>query len=233
MIYTRNNIKNTVQKSKNISHPRQNLLVAKLPDAEWSRWESSLELVELKLGQVLIDSGCTSPYVYFPTTAIVSLLYVTQEGSSSEVAVVGNDGVVGISLFMGGNTTPSLAVVQNAGLAYRLRAQLVKEEIDRSTAVLQMILQYTQSMIAQVAKTAACNRYHSIDQLLCRRVLLGLDRLPSDALLMTQELMASLLGVRREGVTTAALRLKKAGIIRYNRGQIVVLDRSRLELGMR
>jgi CRP-like cAMP-binding protein len=215
------------------SHPRQNQLLATLPAAEWSRWESSLELVELSLGQVLNESGRTSPYVYFPTTAIVSLLYMTQDGSSSEVAVVGNDGVVGISLFMGGNTSPSQAVVQSAGLGYRLRAQLVKDEVDRAGAVLHMLLQYTQAMIAQVAKTAACNRYHSIDQLMCRRLLLGLDRLPSDMLLMTQELMANLLGVRREGVTAAALKLQQAGIIRYSRGQIVVLDRPRLELGMR
>jgi CRP-like cAMP-binding protein len=158
---------------------------------------------------------------------------MTQDGSSSEVAVVGNDGVVGISLFMGGNTSPSQAVVQSAGLGYRLRAQLVKDEVDRAGAVLHMLLQYTQAMIAQVAKTAACNRYHSIDQLMCRRLLLGLDRLPSDMLLMTQELMANLLGVRREGVTAAALKLQQAGIIRYSRGQIVVLDRPRLELGMR
>lgn len=215
------------------SHPRQNQLLATLPTAEWSRWEPSLELVELSLGQVLSESGRTSPYVYFPTTAIVSLLYMTQDGASSEVAVVGNDGVVGISLFMGGNTTPSQAVVQSAGLGYRLRAQLVKDEVDRAGAVLQMLLQYTQAMIAQVAKTAACNRYHSIDQLMCRRLLLGLDRLPSDMLLMTQELMANLLGVRREGVTAAALKLQQAGIIRYSRGQIVVLDRPRLELGTR
>lgn len=214
-------------------HPRQNRLLATLPGAEWARWEPSLELVELRLGQVLSESGRTSPYVYFPTTAIVSLLYMTQDGSSSEVAVVGNDGVVGISLFMGGNTTPSQAVVQSAGLGYRLCAQLVKDEVDRAGAVLQMLLQYTQAMIAQVAKTAACNRYHSIDQLICRRLLLGLDRLPSDMLLMTQELMANLLGVRREGVTAAALKLQQAGIIKYSRGQIVVLDRPRLELGMR
>ncbi|MEO6292646.1 MAG: Crp/Fnr family transcriptional regulator [Burkholderiaceae bacterium] len=215
------------------SHPRQNRLLATLPGAEWARWEPSLELVELSLGQVLSESDRTSPYVYFPTTAIVSLLYMTQDGSSTEVAVVGNDGVVGISLFMGGNTTPNQAVVQSAGLGYRLRAQLVKDEVDRAGAVLQMLLQYTQAMIAQVAKTAACNRYHSIDQLMCRRLLLGLDRLPSDMLLMTQELMANLLGVRREGVTAAALKLQQAGIIKYSRGQIVVLDRPRLELGMR
>lgn len=234
MIGARNNAMSLMNTSSpQSSHPRQNRLLATLPDAEWARWEPSLELVELNLGQVLNESGRTSPYVYFPTTAIVSLLYMTQDGSSSEVAVVGNDGVVGISLFMGGNTTPSQAVVQSAGLGYRLRAQLVKDEVDRAGAVLHMLLQYTQAMIAQVAKTAACNRYHSIDQLMCRRLLLGLDRLPSDMLLMTQELMANLLGVRREGVTAAALKLQQAGIIRYSRGQIVVLDRPRLEMGMR
>ena len=218
--------------SQSQSNARQNRLLATLPSAEWALWEPSLELVELSLGQVLNESGWTSQYVYFPTTAIVSLLYVTQDGSSSEVAVVGNDGVVGISLLMGGNTTSTHAVVQSAGLGYRLRAQLVKDEVDRAGAVLHILLQYMQEMMEQVAKTAACNRYHSIDQLMCRRLLLGLDRLPSDMLLMTQELMANLLGVRREGITAAALKLQQAGIIKYSRGQIFVLDRPRLELGV-
>lgn len=213
------------------SHPHQNRLLATLPSLEWARWETSLELVDLSLGQVLSEAGMHTAYVYFPTTAIVSLLYMTEDGSSSEVAVVGNDGVVGISHFMGGDTTSSQAVVQSAGLGYRLRAQLVRDEVDRAGAVLQILLEYTQAMMAQVAKTAACNRYHSIEQLMCRRLLLGLDRLPSDMLLMTQELMANLLGVRREGVTAAALKLQQAGIIKYSRGQIVVLDRPRLELG--
>ncbi len=211
------------------SDPRQNQLLAALPDTEWRRLQPFLEMVELPLGQVLSESGRIPAYVYFPTTAIVSLLYMTENGASSEIAVVGNDGVVGIPLFMGGNATPSQAVVQSAGQGYRLRAQLVKDEVDRAGPVLHMLLRYTQTMIAQVAQTAACNRYHSIDQLMCRRLLLGLDRLSSDVLVMTQELMANLLGVRREGVTAAALKLQQAGVIRYSRGHIVVLDRQRLE----
>ena len=212
-----------------ISDPRDNQLLSVLPDAEWNRWQSQLELVELPVGRVLSESGRTPAYVYFPTTAIVSLLYMTQDGGSAEIAVVGNDGVVGISVFMGGNATPSDAVVQNAGQAYRLRAQLVKDEFERSGPLLKILLRYTQAMIAQVAQTAVCNRYHSIDQQLCRRLLLGLDRLPSDSLVMTQELLANLLGVRREGVTAAALKLQLAGVIRYSRGHIDVLDRQRLE----
>ncbi|MBC7919061.1 MAG: Crp/Fnr family transcriptional regulator [Rhodoferax sp.] len=211
------------------SDPRQNQLLAALPDAEWNRWRPYLEPVELAFGQVLCESGRTPAYVYFPTTAIVSLLYLTQDGASVEVAVVGNDGLVGISLFMGGDATPNQAVVQSAGLGYRLRAQAVKNEFERAGAVLRMLLRYTQSMIAQVAQTAACNRYHSIDQQLCRRLLLGLDRLPSAELAMTHELVSNLLGVRREGVTAAALKLQQAGVIRYSRGHIVVLDRQRLE----
>ena len=211
------------------SHPRENLLLAGLPEAEWSRWEPYLELVELLQGQVLSESGRPAAYVYFPTTAIVSLLYMTMDGGSSEFAVVGKDGLVGISLFMGGNATPSQAVVQSAGFAYRLRAQAVKEEVSRAGPVLMMLLRYTQDLIGQVAQTAAFNRYHSIEQLLCRRLLLSLDRLPSLALFMTQELLANLLGVRREGVTAAALKLQQAGVIRYSRGRIDVLDRNLLE----
>jgi CRP-like cAMP-binding protein len=211
------------------TNPRDNQLLAGLGEAEWGRWQPYLERVDLALGEVLSESGHTPSYVYFPTTAIVSLLYVTQDGASSEIAVVGKDGVVGISLFMGGNATPSQAVVQSAGQAYRLRAQAVREEVDRAGPVLMMFLRYTQTLIAQVAQTAACNRYHSIDQLLCRRLLMGLDRLPSAAMVMTQELLANLLGVRREGVTAAALKLQQAGVIRYSRGRIDVLDRGRLE----
>ena len=214
------------------SNPRDNQLLAGLGDAEWGRWLPYLEAVDLPLGQVLSESGRAPAYVYFPTTAIVSLLYVTEDGASSEIAVVGKDGVVGISLVMGGNATPSQAVVQNAGRAYRLRAQAVKEEVDRAGPVLMMLLRYTQTLMAQVAQTAACNRYHSIDQLLCRRLLMGLDRLPSAAMVMTQELLANLLGVRREGVTAAALKLQQAGVIRYSRGRIDVLDRSGLEQGL-
>ncbi len=211
-----------------LSDPRENQLLAELPDAEWQRWQAHLEPVQLALGQVLSESGWPSAHVYFPTTAIVSLLYTTEDGASCEIAVVGNDGVVGVSLFMGGNATPNQAVVQSAGQGYRLRAQAVKDEVDRGGPVLRMLLRYTQALIAQVAQTAACNRYHSIDQLLCRRLLLGLDRLPSDALVMTQERLANLLGVRREGVTAAALRLQHEGVIRYRRGRIDVLDRRRL-----
>ena len=209
--------------------PRQNQLLATLSDLEWHRWRPHLQLVDLTLGQVLCESGRNPSYVFFPTTAIVSLLYLTLNGASAEVAVVGNDGVVGLSLFMGGNATPSQAVVQSAGQGYRLRAQLVKNEMTRGGAVLHMLLRYTQAMIAQVAQTAVCNRYHSIDQQLARRLLLALDRLPTDELEMTQELAANLLGVRREGVTAAAHKLQRAGVIRYNRGHIVVLDRHRLE----
>ncbi len=211
------------------SNPRQNHLLASLSDEEWKRWQPDLEAVDLPLGQVLCEPGRTPAYAVFPTTAIVSLLYMTQEGASSEIAVVGNDGVVGLSLFLGGNATPSQAVVQSAGQGYRLRAQVAKNEVNRPGPVFTMLLRYSQALIAQVAQTAMCNRYHSIDQQLCRRLLLGLDRLPSDELVMTQELVATLLGVRREGVTAAALKLQQAGVIRYSRGHIFVLDRKRLE----
>lgn len=211
------------------SNPHQNKLLAALPAEAWSRWSSQLEMVELTLGQILVEPGRAAEYVYFPTTAIVSLLYMTQEGESSEVAVVGNDGVVGISLFMGGQSSPNWSVVQSAGQCYRLRGQTIRDEVDRAGVVLMMLLRYTQAMMGQVAQTAVCNRYQSIDQLLCRRLLLSLDRLESDALVMTQELMANLLGVRREGVTAAALRLQQAGVISYSRGKITVLDRAELE----
>ena len=209
--------------------PRQNQLLAALDEAEWDRWQLLLEPVDLSLGQVLCEPGHSPEHVVFPTTAIVSLLYTTCDGASAEIAVVGNDGVVGISLFMGGNATPSQTVVQSAGQAYRLRAQTMRAEVYRGGAVLNMLLRYTQALIAQVAQTAVCNRYHSIDQQLSRRLLMGLDRLPSDELVMTQEGAAGLLGVRREGVTAAALKLQQAGVIRYSRGHIEVLDRQRLE----
>ena len=212
------------------SDPRMNRLLRELPADALARWQPYLEPVELVLGQVLSESGRAPAYVYFPTTAIVSLLYMTENGDSSEIAVVGNDGVVGISSFMGGNTMPNEAVVQNSGLGWRLRAQQLTSEMDRGGVVCRLLLLYTQTLIEQIARTAVCNRYHSIDQLLCRRLLMGLDRLPTDALMMTQELLASLLGVRREGVTAAALRLQRAGVIRYSRGRIDVLDRSRLQL---
>jgi CRP-like cAMP-binding protein len=209
--------------------PRQNRLLAALPEAEWQRWQAHLEVVDLRLGHVLCESGSVPEYAYFPTSAIVSLVCMTQDGASAETAVVGNEGVVGISLFMGGIATPSRAVVQSAGRGYRLRAQVFKHEVLCASPVREVLLRYTLSLIGQMAQTAACYRYHSIDQLLCRRLLLGLDRLPSSDIVMTQELASSLLGVRREGVTAAAGRLQRAGVIRYRRGRIAVLDRERLE----
>lgn len=213
------------------SDPRLNQLLAALPATEFARWKRHLEPVQLRQGQVLCEASDTPAHAHFPTTAVVSLMTLTQDGDSAEFAVVGNDGVVGISLFMGGNATPSRAVVQHAGQAWRLRAQAVKDEAGRAGPVLQTLLHYTRALIAQVAQTAMCNRYHSIDQQLCRRLLLGLDRVSSGDLPMTQELVASLLGVRREGITAAALKLQHAGAIRYSRGHIVVLDRHRLEQG--
>lgn len=209
--------------------PRENHLLAALHDAQWARWRSALEPVDLRLGQVLCESGRAPSHAYFPTSAVVSLLYLTQDGGSSEIAVVGNDGMVGASLFMGGSAAPSRAVVQSAGQAFRLRAQALKESVDEDPETLRLLLLYAQSLMAQMAQTALCNRYHSIDQQLCRRLLMGLDRSRGDELLMTQELVANLLGVRREGVTASALKLQLAGIIRYSRGHISVLDRGRLE----
>ena len=209
--------------------PKENLLLAALPDAEWQRWESIIEPIELVLGQVLYESGSTLSHVYFPTTAIVSLLYVMENGASAEIAVVGNEGLVGIALFMGGESTSSRAVVQSAGFGYRLKAQLIKEEFKRSGPVLHLLLRYTQALITQMAQTAVCNRHHTLDQQLCRWLLLSLDRLKGSELLMTQELIANMLGVRREGVTEAALRLQEAGVIRYSRGHINVIDRPALE----
>ncbi|MGA0585036.1 MAG: Crp/Fnr family transcriptional regulator [Castellaniella sp.] len=209
--------------------PKENRLLAVLPDAEWQRWSARLEPVELPLGRVLYESGKRLSHVYFPTTAIVSLLYVLENGSSAEIAVVGNEGLVGISLFMGGETTPSRAVVQSAGHGFRLRADLVKNEFNRAGPVLHLLLRYTQALITQMAQTAVCNRHHSLDQQLCRWLLLSLDRLHGSELVMTQELIANMLGVRREGVTEAALKLQAAGLIRYARGRIAVLDRAGLE----
>jgi CRP-like cAMP-binding protein len=208
--------------------PSNHLLNA-LPQAEWERWQPQLEMVDMPLGQVLYESGRALSHVYFPTTAIVSLLYVMEDGASAEIAVVGHEGVVGISLFMGGESTPSRAVVQSAGRGVRLRAQVVKEEFNRSSAVMHLLLRYTQALITQMAQTAACNRHHQLDQQLCRWLLLSLDRLQGNELVMTQELIANMLGVRREGVTEAALQLQRLGLIRYARGHITVLDRAGLE----
>jgi CRP-like cAMP-binding protein len=209
--------------------PQKNHLLAALPEAEWLRWLPQLEPVEMPLGKVLYESGSTLNYVYFPTTAIVSLLYLLENGASAEIAVVGNEGVVGVSLFMGGESTTSRAVVQSAGHGFRLRARAMKDEFNRAGPVLHLLLRYTQSLITQMAQTAVCNRHHSLDQQLCRWLLLSLDRLEGTDLVMTQELIANMLGVRREGVTEAALHLQEAGLIRYARGHISVLDRPGLE----
>lgn len=209
--------------------PRHNQLLAVLPAAEWQRWQPMLEPVQLKLGQVLYEPGKRMAHVYFPTTAIVSLLYVLEDGASAEIAVVGREGVVGIALFMGGETTLSRAVVQSAGLGFRLRGQAVKDEFGRAGPVMHLMLRYTQALITQMAQTAVCNRHHTLDKQLCRWLLLSLDRLQGTELVMTQELIANMLGVRREGVTEAALRLQAAGLIRYARGHITVLDRAGLE----
>jgi CRP-like cAMP-binding protein len=211
------------------AEPRKNFLLAALPDPEWRRWQSLLEQVEMPLGQVLYESGATLTHVYFPTTSIVSLLYVMENGASAEIAVVGNEGVVGVALFMGGESTPSRAVVQSAGLGFRLKAQLMKDEFNRAGPVLHLLLRYTQALITQMAQTAVCNRHHSLDQQLCRWLLLSLDRVGANELAMTQELIANMLGVRREGVTEAALNLQQAGLISYARGHISVLDRPGLE----
>ena len=208
--------------------PKKNQLLAVLPDAERQRWLPQLEFVEMTLGQVLYESGSTLSHVYFPTTSIVSLLYVLQNGASAEIAVVGYEGVVGISLFMGGESTPSRAVLQSAGHGFRLKALAIKEEFKR-TPVLHLLLRYTQALITQMARTAVCNRHHLLDQQLCRWLLLSLDRLHGNELVMTQELIANMLGVRREGVTEGALSLQKAELISYSRGRILVLDRPGLE----
>ncbi len=209
--------------------PRANHLLASLPAAEWQRWLPHLEMVEMPLGQVLYESGSTVTHVHFPTTAIISLLYVMEDGASAEIAVVGNEGIVGISLFMGGESTPSRAVVQSAGFGYRLKAETIKAEFNRAGPVMHLLLRYTQALITQMAQTAVCNRHHSLDQQLCRWLLLSLDRLQGSELVMTQELIANMLGVRREGVTEAAHKLQDAGLIRYSRGHISVLDRKGLE----
>jgi CRP-like cAMP-binding protein len=209
--------------------PSENHLLAVLPDAEWQRWLPHLERVEMPLGQVLYEAGGTLSHVYFPTTAIVSLLYVMENGASAEIAVVGNEGIVGISLFMGGDSTSSRAVVQSAGVGLRLKAQIMKDDFNRAGPVLHLLLRYTQALITQMAQTAVCNRHHSLDQQLCRWLLLSLDRLQGSELVMTQELIANMLGVRREGVTEGALKLQQAGLIRYARGHISVLDRDGLQ----
>ena len=209
--------------------PKANGILAALPQAEWQRWLPLLEPAELPLGNVLHESGIAMTHVYFPTTSIVSLLYVMEDGASAEIAVVGKEGIVGVSLFMGGESTPSRAVVQSAGHGFRMRAQALKAEFNSSSSVLHLLLRYTQALITQMSQTAVCNRHHSLDQQLCRWLLLSLDRLESSEIVMTQELIANMLGVRREGVTEAAMRLQRAGLIRYARGRISVLDRGGVE----
>ncbi|EEG09616.1 Crp/Fnr family transcriptional regulator [Pseudogulbenkiania ferrooxidans] len=209
--------------------PQQNHLLAALPAEVLNRLIPYLELEELPLGKVLYESGDALRHVFFPTDAIVSLLYVMESGASAEISVVGNEGLVGIAVFMGGESTPSRAIVQSAGHAFRLAGPRFKDEVNRHTELLQLMLRYTQALITQMAQTAVCNRHHSIDQQLCRWLLLSLDRLPSNQLTMTQELIANMLGVRREGVTDAAGKLQKLGVIEYSRGHITVLDRPKLE----
>jgi CRP-like cAMP-binding protein len=212
-----------------VNTPLQNHLLAAFPGAERERLFPQLQLVAMPLGKVLYESGDVLRSVYFPTNCIVSMLYVLSDGASAEISVVGNEGLIGIALFMGGETTPSRAIVQSAGFAYRLNGQELKDEFHRNGEVQLLLLRYTQALITQMAQTAVCNRHHTVDQQLCRWLLLSLDRLTSNELVMTQELIANMLGVRREGVTEAAGKLDKLGIIRYSRGRITVLDRPRLE----
>jgi CRP-like cAMP-binding protein len=209
--------------------PRANKILDALPAAERDRLFPHLKLVELPLGTVLYESGDTLRHIYFPTDCIVSLLYVLKDGSSAEISVVGNDGVIGVALFMGGETTTNRAIVQSAGSAYRLTGARLKLEFERHGELLHILLRYTQALITQMAQTAVCNRHHSVDQQLCRWLLLSLDRLSANRLKMTQELIANMLGVRREGVTEAAGKLQKLGVIKYSRGSITVLDREELE----
>ena len=209
--------------------PLANQLLASLPADEWQRWLPLLERVDLPLGRVLYESGMVLSHVYFPTTAIVSLLYVMENGASAEIGIVGFEGLVGVSLFMGGESTPSRAVVQSAGEGFRMRASVLKEEFNHSHPVMHLLLRYTQALITQMSQTAVCNRHHILDQQLCRWLLLSLDRLHGNELVMTQELIANMLGVRREGVTEAALKLQASGLIRYVRGHITALDRPGLE----
>jgi CRP-like cAMP-binding protein len=210
-------------------NPKQNHLFAALTAAELKPMRRHLELVEMPLGEVVYESGRALDHVYFPTTSIVSLLYVLENGASAEIAVVGNEGVVGISIFMGGETTPSRGVVQSAGLAFRMPGQVMKDQFNRGGTMQHLMLRYTQTLITQMAQTAVCNRHHSLEQQLCRWLLLSIDRLSAPEIEMTQELIANMLGVRREGVTEAAGKLQKAGVISYRRGHIKVLDRPKLE----
>jgi len=212
-----------------IMTPQQNHLLAILPAEIFERIAPHLELISMPLGEVLYESGGPLHHVYFPTTAIVSLHYLLESGATAEIAGVGNEGVIGISIFMGGNTTPNLATVQTAGCGYRLKERLMMEEFNRAGPMMRLMLRYTQALMTQISQTAVCNRHHSIEQQLCRWLLLNLDRLPSQELTITQELIAGMLGVRREGITEAAGNFQRAGLISYRRGHITVLDRSGLE----
>jgi CRP-like cAMP-binding protein len=209
--------------------PKQNHLLAALPEEDYARLLPHLELTAMPLGLVLYESGAQLSYLYFPTTSIVSLLYVIESGASAEIAITGNEGLVGVFLFMGGESTPSRAVVQSAGNGYRLKASILKREFALFGQFAHLALRYTQALITQMAQTAVCNRHHTVDQQLCRWLLLSLDRLPSNELNMTQELIANMLGVRREGVTEAAGKLQADRLIRYQRGRITVLDRAGVE----
>ena len=210
-------------------NPRQNHLLASLPEEHYERLLPHLEPVSMPLGEVVYESGIQMRHVFFPTTAIVSLLYVMEDGASAEIAIVGNEGIVGVSLFMGGESTPSRAAVQSAGEAYRLPGRILKAEFEHGGPLQHLLLRYTQALLTQMAQTAVCNRHHTLDQQFCRWLLLSIDRLPSDELVMTQELIANMLGVRREGVTEAAGNVQKAGLIKYHRGHITVIDRPGLE----
>ncbi len=210
-------------------NPKQNHLLAALPAEDYARLLPDLELLPMPLGWAVYEAGGKLGYLYFPTTSIVSLLYVMEDGASAEIAVTGNEGLVGIALFMGGETTPSRAIVQGAGHGYRLKARILKREFALGGQLQHLALRFTQALITQMTQTAVCNRHHSVDQQLCRWLLLSLDRLPGKELVMTQELIANMLGVRREGVTEAAGHLQEAGLIRYTRGHITVLDRPKLE----
>jgi CRP-like cAMP-binding protein len=209
--------------------PKTNHLLAAIPSKEWERFAQHLTPVEMKLGDLVYETGIQQPYVYFPTNSIVSLLYVMENGAAGEIAIVGNDGLVGISLFMGGGSTADRAVVQSAGYAFRMKGRYILEEFLLAGPIQQLFLRYTQALIAQMGQTAVCNRHHTVNQQLCRWLLMSMDRLDSNELTMTQELIANMLGVRREGVTEAAGKLQRAGVIEYERGKIRVLDRPRLE----
>ena len=216
-----------------VHQPKDNHLLAMLPETEWQRMAPHLVEVDMPLGQVVYESGDPVHHAYFPSTAVVSLLYVMEDGASAEIAIVGNEGLIGIVVFMGGETTSSRAVVQSAGGAYRLGARVMRDQFHRGGPVQRLLLRYTQALMAQMVQTAACNRHHSIDQQLCRWLLLSLDRLPSNELKMTQQLIANMLGLRRPGVTDAAMKLQEAGLIRYSYGNIEVLDRPGLEKRVR